>query len=38
VAVQSLPDLSKGSISTAQIDARIADAQKSAQSALDRAK
>jgi multiple sugar transport system substrate-binding protein len=38
VAVQSLPDLAEGSLSTAQIDARIADAQKSAQSALDRAK
>ncbi|WP_250005266.1 extracellular solute-binding protein [Actinoplanes sp. M2I2] len=38
VAVQSLPDLGKGSISTQQIDARIADAQKSAQTALDRAK
>lgn len=38
VAVQSLPDLSKGSISPAQIDARIADAQKSAQTSLDRAK
>ena len=38
VAVQSLPDLAKGSISPAQIDARIADAQEKAQSALDRAK
>ncbi|MFI5892405.1 ABC transporter substrate-binding protein [Actinoplanes sp. NPDC051513] len=38
VAVQSLPDLAKGSISPAQIDARIADAQKAAQSSLDRAK
>ena len=38
VAVQSLPDLAKGSISPAQIDARIATAQKSAQSSLDRAK
>ncbi|WP_250034586.1 extracellular solute-binding protein [Paractinoplanes maris] len=38
VAVQSLPDLGKGSISTQQIDSRIADAQKSAQTALDRAK
>ncbi|MEU4235979.1 extracellular solute-binding protein [Actinoplanes sp. NPDC026619] len=38
VAVQSLPDLAKGSISPAQIDARLATAQKSAQSALDRAK
>ncbi|MCO8269223.1 extracellular solute-binding protein [Actinoplanes sp. TRM 88003] len=38
VAVQSLPDLGKGSISTQQIDSRIADAQKAAQTALDRAK
>jgi multiple sugar transport system substrate-binding protein len=38
VAVQSLPDLAKGSLSPAQIDARIADAQKAAQSSLDRAK
>src|SRR3954447_7068917 len=38
VAVQSLPDLAKGSLSPAQIDARIATAQKSAQSSLDRAK
>jgi multiple sugar transport system substrate-binding protein len=38
VAVQSLPDLSKGSISPAQIDTRLADAQKKAQSSLDRAK
>jgi len=38
VAVQSLPDLAKGSLSTAQIEARVADAQKSAQTALDRAK
>ncbi len=36
--VQSLPDLAKGSISDGQIDGRIADAQKAAQSALDRAK
>lgn len=36
--VQSIPDLSKGSISAAQIDSRLATAQKSAQSALDRAK
>ncbi|GAA2552555.1 sugar ABC transporter substrate-binding protein [Winogradskya consettensis] len=36
--VQSIPDLSKGSISTATIDGRLADAQKKAQSALDRAK
>ncbi|MGK5682956.1 extracellular solute-binding protein [Actinoplanes sp. URMC 104] len=38
VAVQSLPDLGKGSISAQQIEARVADAQKAAQSALDRAK
>ncbi|GIM94700.1 ABC transporter substrate-binding protein [Paractinoplanes toevensis] len=38
VAVQTLPDLTKGPISTAQIDTRLAAAQKSAQSALDRAK
>jgi multiple sugar transport system substrate-binding protein len=38
VAVQSLPDLAKGSISPAQIDARLATAQKTAQSSLDRAK
>jgi len=38
VAVQSIPDLSKGSLSAAQIDARVADAQKAAQTALDRAK
>ena len=38
VAVQSIPDLSKASLGTAQIDARIADAQKAAQTALDRAK
>ena len=38
VAVQSLPDLAKGSLSTAQIDARLADAQKSAQTSLDRVK
>lgn len=36
--VQSIPDLSNGSISAAQIDSRLATAQKSAQSALDRAK
>lgn len=36
--VQSIPDLSKGSIDAAQIDSRLATAQKSAQSALDRAK
>ncbi|MET0521043.1 MAG: extracellular solute-binding protein [Jiangellaceae bacterium] len=38
VVVQSIPDLSKGSVSDAQLDSRLADAQKSAQSALDRAK
>ena len=38
VAVQSIPDLSKGSVSDAQLDARLADAQKAAQSSLDRAK
>ncbi len=38
VAVQSLPDLSKGSLSDAQLDSRLADAQKAAQSSLDRAK
>ena len=36
--VQSIPDLSKQSLSTAQIDERLATAQKSAQSALDRVK
>lgn len=38
VAVQSIPDLSKGSVSDADLDSRLAAAQKSAQSALDRAK
>jgi multiple sugar transport system substrate-binding protein len=38
VAVQSIPDLSKGSVSDADLSARIAEAQKTAQSALDRAK
>jgi len=38
VAVQSLPDLAKGSVGDAQLDSRLADAQKKAQSALDRAK
>ena len=38
VVKQSIPDLSKGSLSDAQLDARLATAQKSAQSALDRAK
>jgi multiple sugar transport system substrate-binding protein len=36
--VQSLPDLSKGTVPPAQIDTRLADSQKKAQSALDRAK
>jgi multiple sugar transport system substrate-binding protein len=38
VVVQSIPDISKGPISDATLDSRLADAQKSAQSALDRAK
>lgn len=38
VVVQSIPDLDRGSLSDAQLDARLAAAQKSAQSALDRAK
>ena len=38
VAVQSIPDLSKGPVSDAQLDSRLAAAQKAAQSALDRAK
>jgi multiple sugar transport system substrate-binding protein len=38
VVVQSIPDLSKGSVTAAQLDERLATAQKSAQSALDRAK
>jgi multiple sugar transport system substrate-binding protein len=38
VVVQSIPDLSRGSLSDAQLDARLAAAQKTAQSALDRAK
>lgn len=38
VVVQSLPDVSKGALSPAQLDGRIADAQKAAQTALDRAK
>jgi multiple sugar transport system substrate-binding protein len=38
VVKQSIPDLSKGSMSDAQIDSRLAAAQKSAQSALSRAK
>lgn len=36
--VQSLPDLSRGSLTDAQLQARIAAAQKAAQSSLDRAK
>jgi len=36
--VQSLPDLASGSLGPAQIDGRVATAQKTAQSALDRAK
>jgi multiple sugar transport system substrate-binding protein len=38
VVVQSLPDLSKGSISDEQLSARLAEAQKAAQSAADRSK
>ena len=38
VAVQSIPDLAKGSVSDADLDSRLAAAQKTAQSALDRAK
>jgi multiple sugar transport system substrate-binding protein len=38
VAVQSIPDLSKGSVSDAQLDSRLAAAQNTAQSALNRAK
>ncbi|MEU4215840.1 extracellular solute-binding protein [Actinoplanes sp. NPDC026623] len=38
VVVQSIPDLSGGSLSDAQLDSRLAAAQKAAQSALDRAK
>lgn len=38
VAVQSVPDLSKGSVSDADLSARLAEAQKTSQSALDRAK
>jgi multiple sugar transport system substrate-binding protein len=38
VVVQSIPDLSKGAVTDAQLDERLATAQKSAQSALDRAK
>ena len=36
--VQSLPDLAKGPIADAQLDSRLAAAQKTAQSSLDRAK
>ncbi|MDT4986788.1 MAG: multiple sugar transport system substrate-binding protein [Micromonosporaceae bacterium] len=36
--VQSIPDLAKGSVTDAQIDSRLEAAQKTAQSALDRAK
>lgn len=38
VVVQSIPELSKGAVSDAQLDGRLADAQKKAQSSLDRAK
>ena len=38
VVVQSIPDLSKGSVPDADLTARLATAQKAAQSALDRAK
>jgi multiple sugar transport system substrate-binding protein len=38
VVVQSIPDLSKGSVSDADLTSRLAAAQKSAQSAVDRAK
>lgn len=38
MVVQSIPDLAKGSLSDAQIDTRLAAAQKTAQSALDRVK
>jgi len=38
VVVQSIPDLAKGSVSDAQLDSRLATAQKAAQSSLDRAK
>jgi multiple sugar transport system substrate-binding protein len=38
VVVQSIPDLSSGSLSDAQLDSRLATAQKAAQSSLDRAK
>ncbi|MDY7088437.1 MAG: extracellular solute-binding protein [Actinomycetota bacterium] len=38
IAVQTLPELTKGPLNTGQLDSRIADAQKAAQSSLDRAK
>lgn len=38
VVVQSIPDLASGSVSDANLAARLADAQKTGQSALDRAK
>ena len=38
VVVQSIPDLDKGSVSDAALSSRLAEAQKAAQSALDRAK
>ena len=38
VVVQSIPDLAKGSVTDAELDGRLATAQKAAQSALDRAK
>ncbi len=38
VVVQSIPDLSKGSVSDSDLTARLATAQKAAQSAVDRAK
>jgi len=38
VVVQSIPELAKGSVPDSSLDSRLADAQKSAQSALDRAK
>ena len=38
VVVQSIPDLAKGSVPDSSLDSRLADAQKSAQQALDKAK
>ena len=38
VVVQSIPDLSKGSVSSSDLDARLATAQGTSQSAVDRAK